>query len=590
MKISLSALLFMGWILACGSSGYILEETINDDTLFYGRLLTTVSSKKIFLNITTTSQGDWRKIYPNHFVGFLIHSNVTALGMDLKEGCVHKWFSQVNNLNTRAAIYPHSFSTILRELSSPTTYYLSLGKVCNGNSPNVNLKGASFRINITELSEVFQCVKSPMQCSDFDDHKNMALPNLLGQSNAKGIQDFFTPLQNTVTQQLNPWCLKNIMETFCFLYAPKCDLATREIVDLCMEMCIDLISGCQQELKKVLVSGIKHAGPAVNETLKVVENATGDALTELLMSYLTNCYYLPSRFGNISCFYKEVTCGQAPELLNGVFLSTRETNLTFSAGTFVQYACNEDFKMEGNQSVVCQLNGRWSSPPTCVEKKKESLILKIVLPLVSLILIAATVVFVTLRLKSKTVNAFRNRVFDACVFYAEEDISFTLNTVLPALEQNHDPPFRLCIHDRDFKLGKRIEENILFARQNSNSAIIIMSQNFIKSGWCRMEFADGLLENRDTAFRVFVIMMQPEEDLQNVPEGIAKFLADKTYGMKEDPELFRKIAEYLEWVKRPKKGLGCQGGSCCKRGMDNDHNYVERQDGFANVAYLEKEV
>ena len=47
---------------------------------------------------------------------------------------------------------------------------------------------------------------------------------------------------------------------------------------------------------------------------------------------------------------------------------------------------------------------------------------------------------------------FRNKIFDAFVSYCyeETDAQFAENTLRIELEENVDPPFKLCIHRRNF--------------------------------------------------------------------------------------------------------------------------------------------
>ena len=91
------------------------------------------------------------------------------------------------------------------------------------------------------------------------------------------------------------------------------------------------------------------------------------------------------------------------------------------------------------------------------------------------------------------------------------------------------------------------------AIRNSNSAIIIMSQDYINSLWCVEEFEDCYVENmKDPAFKLFVILMQPADTLNVTNEYIKSFFTKKTYLERDDPDLFKKIAEYLVWIKQPK--------------------------------------
>ena len=99
---------------------------------------------------------------------------------------------------------------------------------------------------------------------------------------------------------------------------------------------------------------------------------------------------------------------------------------------------------------------------------------------------------------------------------------------------------------RDFKAGWDIKWNIINAIRNSNSAIIIMSQDYINSLWCVEEFEDCYMENmKDPAFKLFVVLMQPADTLNITNEYMNSFLTKKTYLERDDPKLFKRIAEYL---------------------------------------------
>ena len=96
-------------------------------------------------------------------------------------------------------------------------------------------------------------------------------------------------------------------------------------------------------------------------------------------------------------------------------------------------------------------------------------------------------------------------------------------------------------------------DNIENAIQNSNSAIIVMSQGFVNSIWCKEEFTHCYIENmNDAAFKLLVIMMQPKEELKDLSEYMKSFFAQQTYLERHDPDLFTKIGDYLKLVKEPK--------------------------------------
>ena len=144
----------------------------------------------------------------------------------------------------------------------------------------------------------------------------------------------------------------------------------------------------------------------------------------------------------------------------------------------------------------------------------------------------------------------RRRKFDAfvCYSYKSMDKNFAENIIRTNLERNHS--FRLCIHRRDFLAGWDIKWNIMNAIKNSNSAIFIMSQNFLNSLWCLEEFEDCYMEHmKDPAFKLFVVMMQSPNTLRTRNEYIKSFLSRRTYLEKDDSTLFDKLSDSLYRVK-----------------------------------------
>ena len=127
-----------------------------------------------------------------------------------------------------------------------------------------------------------------------------------------------------------------------------------------------------------------------------------------------------------------------------------------------------------------------------------------------------------------------------------------MTSIQPELEEKCIPPFKLC-KQRNFKPGQKILENTQEATEDSNNVIMIMSQDFINSIWCKEEFVHCYIEHmKDPAFRLFVIMMQPPDTLRNLPKHMTIFIDQKTYLDKDDPNLVEMMVKYLRWVKQPK--------------------------------------
>ena len=146
----------------------------------------------------------------------------------------------------------------------------------------------------------------------------------------------------------------------------------------------------------------------------------------------------------------------------------------------------------------------------------------------------------------------RTRPYDAFVSFHHSGPhrDFVFDRILSELEEIYDPPFRLYIHDRDFDLAEDIMWNIETAIRQSNSAIIVMSQGYVDSKWCRVEFRECFLESAaDSAFRIFVILMQPMESLVNKSIYMKKFFGQTTCASHTDTRLFTKLGKGLKEIK-----------------------------------------
>ena len=206
-------------------------------------------------------------------------------------------------------------------------------------------------------------------------------------------------------------------------------------------------------------------------------------------------------------------------------------------------------------------SGEWSfPPPKCISHGINSVgLLTIVLPILMIPLMVLLLMIIKSKVKSKATPLIsRAREFDALVCYRfDTDNDYVVNVILKNLEEMCEPPLKLCVHERDFLPGLEIQDNIKDGITKSNSAIIVMSQAFVDSDWCRKEFGFCYLENmKDPAFRIFMIMVQPAESLDNLPEHMQSFIDSRTYLSKYDPNLFQKIVSYLHWVKLPNEEKG----------------------------------
>ncbi|XP_074194520.1 toll-like receptor 2 isoform X1 [Rhinolophus sinicus] len=125
----------------------------------------------------------------------------------------------------------------------------------------------------------------------------------------------------------------------------------------------------------------------------------------------------------------------------------------------------------------------------------------------------------------------RDICYDAFVSYSEQDSHWVENLMVQELE-HFNPPFKLCLHKRDFIPGKWIIDNIIDSIEKSHKTIFVLSENFVKSEWCKYEldFSHFRLfdENDDAAI---LILLEPIEK-KAIPQRfckLRKIMNTKTY-------------------------------------------------------------
>ncbi|NXY46995.1 TLR22 protein, partial [Ceuthmochares aereus] len=125
----------------------------------------------------------------------------------------------------------------------------------------------------------------------------------------------------------------------------------------------------------------------------------------------------------------------------------------------------------------------------------------------------------------------KDMCYDAFVSYSENDSDWVENIMVRELEQAC-PPFRLCLHKRDFVPGKWIVDNIIDSIEKSHKTLFVLSEHFVRSEWCKYEldFSHFRLfdENNDSAILVLLEPIQSE----TIPKRfckLRKIMNTKTY-------------------------------------------------------------
>lgn len=123
-----------------------------------------------------------------------------------------------------------------------------------------------------------------------------------------------------------------------------------------------------------------------------------------------------------------------------------------------------------------------------------------------------------------------NCKYDAFISYNSSDEQWVMDQLLPNLEGGGSS-FKLCLHHRDFELGRDIVDNIVSAVYSSRKTICVVSRNFLQSEWCSLEIqlASYRLfdEHRDVLLLVF---LEPISERQlSSYHRMRKVMLKKTY-------------------------------------------------------------
>nr|AAW69370.1 TLR2 [Takifugu rubripes] len=154
--------------------------------------------------------------------------------------------------------------------------------------------------------------------------------------------------------------------------------------------------------------------------------------------------------------------------------------------------------------------------------------------------------------------------FDAFVSYSNRDAGWVENFLVPELEQPRADdeaavrarPMTLCLHKRDFLPGHWILDNIMSAMERSRRTIFVLSENFIRSDWCRYEldFSHFRLFDGVAGEPAILILLEPlnKDDIPRRFCKLRKLLSSTTY--LEWPHGEEKVGEFWKALRTALRG------------------------------------
>ena len=144
-----------------------------------------------------------------------------------------------------------------------------------------------------------------------------------------------------------------------------------------------------------------------------------------------------------------------------------------------------------------------------------------------------------------------DKQFDAFICYSEQDMDWVIYTFLPWLEDpNNGPGFKLCIHHRDFPVGGTIFDNIDNKVKESRHTVLVLSNHFLRSTWCRCEFWAAFTESLTQKKRHLIMIIKEDLDDKLIEPALKRCLKTFTYVRLDDRLFWDKIIYSLSDRKK----------------------------------------
>ncbi|KAK3099695.1 hypothetical protein FSP39_008147 [Pinctada imbricata] len=118
-------------------------------------------------------------------------------------------------------------------------------------------------------------------------------------------------------------------------------------------------------------------------------------------------------------------------------------------------------------------------------------------------------------------------VYDGFLVYAEDDRRFVHDTLIPRIENQEG--YKLCVHFRDFDVGKFIADNIVENMNKSRKVIVILSNSFAKSRWCDFELMIAQRRLLSERGDILILILYKDIDFRHMSSSLRMLLTTMTY-------------------------------------------------------------
>ena len=101
--------------------------------------------------------------------------------------------------------------------------------------------------------------------------------------------------------------------------------------------------------------------------------------------------------------------------------------------------------------------------------------------------------------------------------------------------------YRVCLHDRDFMPGAYIEDNIMEAVKSSRRMILVLSQNYLKSDWCMLEFRAAHNKVLNDRTNYLILVLYDDVNVSELDEDMQLYIRTNTYLARSNQWFYDKL-------------------------------------------------
>ena len=130
--------------------------------------------------------------------------------------------------------------------------------------------------------------------------------------------------------------------------------------------------------------------------------------------------------------------------------------------------------------------------------------------------------------------------YDAFISYSGLDYKWVCFDLLPKSE-NHNPPYSVCVHDRDFMPGAYIQDHIMEAVQSSRHMILVLSHNYLKSEWCMLEFRAAHIKELNDRTNYLILVLYDDVNVSELDEDMQLYIHTNTYLARSNQWFYDKL-------------------------------------------------